>query len=922
MSETGVSNYYASFDNETIIVTNNEELSQALAKLEAGSGGTILLDGTSGPYQLDARDIDGTPDDAILIRSLDSDTRAVLEDAFILNCDYLTLNDLEIHSGDYGDVRPDWRFDLDIHDSSHIEISNVKLYGDADPNVVVTSNVDAAEDGIRLVRVSDVLFTNNEISHYLHGITLHGAQNVTIEDSVFHSMQGDGIRGGGVDNLTISNNYMHDFIGTSYDYLHSDFIQLWTGYPYGEGNSNVEISGNFLDSGEGTAAQGIFINNEAFYDAGDSLSGVYSQNISIHDNVVVSGMVHGISVNGWTGVSIENNTVLWDESSTFLMSDGGEEITQMPRIKLHNVLNTVVDGNITSTVETDGSKFSGNNVLLDYTDADAPNYAYNLFLGYNKLGIESREALMLRLDSPYDGVSGSSQTFWQASDAPVDAVMVSSDVAGDTMALELSAEYSTLAGALADPTTAQFFWTLEDGTVLEGMNVVHVFEISGVQTVTLDIHAADGSHDQVTSAVNVGTHDLFRTDFNGTIQDQGDWGTSVIAKAATTANGSLDLNTNGHLLIRPEPGQFEELDTLKVSFDFKPEAFPNDNWLMRIDNTIDLRITDEQGAWLILTTDTGTYWLDTDPGILTTGQFHEISFEFDGPAGTLKLLVDGEVQSETEVSGQVSANGRAIYIGDTAGRSAVGQIDNLEINTPQSATFTVETSVFDGTVPEPVTPPAEETPSPVEETPVEEEPVAEEQPPVDEQPPVEEPSAPEEPAPEEPVAEEPAPELPPAEPVDEPPEDPVVVDQTEDAISATIRERTFWTDLVVDETLAVEEETADVTSETATDRWTLRMLRRNPEETAEDTTDAPDTGETMDVVSGGGRRGILSRLALRQSREAEAEAETSHTSSAEADATQSTGDVLWLFSRRTPVEPDDTNDPDGDAEDNTVAEVI
>src|SRR3546814_6684622 len=63
----------------------------------------------------------------------------------------------------------------------------------------------------------------------------------------FHTMRSDGVRGGGTNDVVISNNYFTDFHPVGAD--HPDAIQLWTTNTT-ESARNISITGNVFERGD------------------------------------------------------------------------------------------------------------------------------------------------------------------------------------------------------------------------------------------------------------------------------------------------------------------------------------------------------------------------------------------------------------------------------------------------------------------------------------------------------------------------------------------------------------------------------------------------------------------------------------------------------------------------------------------------
>src|SRR3546814_18636009 len=99
----------------------------------------------------------------------------------------------------------------------------------------------------------------------------------------FHTMRSDGVRGGGTNDVVISNNYFTDFHPVGAD--HPDAIQLWTTNTT-ESARNISITGNVFERGDGDIIQGIFLRDQS----GGKLP---YQDVTISDNIVLGGMYNG-----------------------------------------------------------------------------------------------------------------------------------------------------------------------------------------------------------------------------------------------------------------------------------------------------------------------------------------------------------------------------------------------------------------------------------------------------------------------------------------------------------------------------------------------------------------------------------------------------------------------------------------------------
>ena len=120
MSTTPQYTIQPEFSNNTIIVTNTQELTAAISSLSGSNGGTILVDGSAGPYQIDAYNLgsDGAP---VLIQPLDPAEPPHVEQVDIYNSSHLTVTGMDIDSAAIADTRHVSITDVNIYDSNDIQ---------------------------------------------------------------------------------------------------------------------------------------------------------------------------------------------------------------------------------------------------------------------------------------------------------------------------------------------------------------------------------------------------------------------------------------------------------------------------------------------------------------------------------------------------------------------------------------------------------------------------------------------------------------------------------------------------------------------------------------------------------------------------------------------------------------------------------
>lgn len=265
----------------TVYVGSTAQLEKVLTN--ASPGDTIFL--AAGKY--DDVNIESFSSSGITIRSLDHDDPAVFTSMLVRDASGITFSEIEFYAAaGKNNV-------FSIADSDGIRLDGVKVHG--------PDNIGSGQESSPLIIRSstNVSVTNSEFFDVQHGVKLLDVDSVTITGNKFHDIRTDGIRGGGVSNATISNNYFTDFYPAEGD--HPDAIQLWSTNQTSAA-ANISITDNVVVRGHGAATQGIFIR--------DTFDQLPFENVKVSGNVVLGGLYNGISIDGVVGGNVTNNLVL------------------------------------------------------------------------------------------------------------------------------------------------------------------------------------------------------------------------------------------------------------------------------------------------------------------------------------------------------------------------------------------------------------------------------------------------------------------------------------------------------------------------------------------------------------------------------------------------------------------------------------
>ena len=348
------------FANAAITVSNTAELNAALASLGSSGGGTILLDGAAGPFNIQGNGI-GDANNPILIKPLDPAHPPLVQNIALTNASHITMTGLHVDST----AAPSGIHDMRITGSDHIEFVGNTMTSNANGLWDGTASVTKGSDAALIRNSSDINFSGNTISGYFNGAAFLETSNITFSGNDISHMQGDGFHAGGLQNASISGNHMHDFYGAAQSLTHNDFIQIWSTNAQMV-TKNIVIANNVLDTNGAAAAQGIFIGNEQMRNGG---TGQFYENIKVIDNVIHTSMWHGIRVESTKGVEITGNKVFQDDQA-FVRQDLAGNVTQgLPWIMTVNTQGTLISGNTAGKIVQNGTLLgNGQNTLLDYND--------------------------------------------------------------------------------------------------------------------------------------------------------------------------------------------------------------------------------------------------------------------------------------------------------------------------------------------------------------------------------------------------------------------------------------------------------------------------------------------------------------------------------------------------------------------------
>lgn len=290
----------------------------------------------------------------------------------------------------------DFEGDVDINNSSAIELSDIIFTSDGaelfDPRLA--SSVSGGRLGV-ITNSSDITISDTVASNYFNGWMLLESRDIVLEDNELFAIQGDGIKMREVQDVLIKDNYLHDFAFSPNEVNHSDFIQLHSNGAT-SASSGVTITGNVMETGNGSSVQAIWVGSSASFPHED---------ITITDNLIYTGSANGIGVSDAVGVNISNNTLLWNPEAETIKATGNTSFE--PSIRTNdNVSDLTILDNIAPRYVLASSGTQSGNIDTSYTPGHA-NYVGDHFENVAAGGDIGFEDWQLQPDSPWVGTGAS-----------------------------------------------------------------------------------------------------------------------------------------------------------------------------------------------------------------------------------------------------------------------------------------------------------------------------------------------------------------------------------------------------------------------------------------------------------------------------------------------------------------------------------
>ena len=635
-----------------ISVSTLTELYSALAT--AGSGDTIELAG--GDYG-DVSLVDGRNGQDlkfasnVTIISADVENPASFSSLTLKGAENITLDgitfDYSFSEGDEIYYRP-----FAVSSSESITIRNSTFDGD------VATGVSDVDDGYGYaiglsVRDSDeVTVENNEFYEFHRGASFSDSSDIVVANNDIHSIRMDGLNFAQIEGASIENNYIHDFRGSEDSSDHSDMIQFWTN---GTDSPSTEIiiRNNYLDIGEGSATQSIFMRNDQV-DQGLAGTEMFYSDVTIEENTIVNGHAHGITVGETDGLIISNNTILHADGDS---PDGTDPDLEIPKITVADIsTNVIITNNITSDISGDTDQTGWTvkqNAFVQDQDDTAFGYYGDVFVTSSLEVVDGIHQYRVLEGSIIDNLQAGATSSYEVSATDDLSVQfhITSDEA-DTSLYSFDASFSVVNGE-ALPAGAEYIWDFGDGRTATGLETSHSFSQSGVYGVSLTVILADG-----TSSENTVSMDVDSTDLISLIEGIGFVGHHASSDTQLTDEDVVELGSQGTTLSIDREYVSDVLgqDEFRISSTITSNSTQSAGEVVRLHGSFIIAVTDDGNLDVKLYQDDGDLIrITTNDLVLNDTQEHEVVVSLIDQV--VEIRIDGDVVESVDMTGTLASNG-------------------------------------------------------------------------------------------------------------------------------------------------------------------------------------------------------------------------------------------------------------------------
>lgn len=637
----------------TITVSTLSGLYSALAK--ATGGETILLAGGDyGKLALGTKSgFDITFPSNVTIKSADTGNPAVFSGMDVRGAANLTLDGLTF---DYTFAATDKIYSrpFSVSGSDNITIRNSTFDGDTAKGVSAVDDGYGFAIGLSVRGSTGVRLENNEIFNFHRGMTITESQNLTITGNDVHSIRSDGMDFAQVKNVVIAENNIHDFRGSPNSTDHRDMIQFWTNGTTSP-SENITIRGNHLDIGNGSYTQSIFMRNDQV-DQGLAGAEMFYRNVTIEENVIVNGHLHGITVGETAGLTIRNNSVLHSDGGN---ADGADSGVEIPTIRVSGAATGVTITNNATAGLTGWSGQSGwvvrDNAFVQDQDHQAPGYYGDVFLSTSLQATGGIHDFRAVEGGMLDYLNAGATETRDSGDAVVEARFhVATDTDHAATRIFDATMSATDLGAL--PRGTVFQWNFGDGTSAQGTVVSHAYADGGTYAVSLTIIQPGGTFSAVKLPVAVnGPEILSMASGTGFIAYEA--GAEIAIAVPKVMTDGLQLGAQG---VTASVGRAHVTDILgandfSIDLTLKADVKGTLGELFRLHESFVAGVDSKGELSFSAFTSQGTVKILTKGGLLNNGASHTVSIDLSD--GQLQVIVDGKLAGSAAMQGTLLSSG-------------------------------------------------------------------------------------------------------------------------------------------------------------------------------------------------------------------------------------------------------------------------
>lgn len=673
----------------TITVSSTQALYAALAnakggeviKLAAGDYGNMSLGTKSG--------FDITFPSNVTITSADPLHPASFSGLDIRDAANLTLDGL-VFDYDFKAGDPIYSRPFSVSGGENITIRNSTFDGD------VASGVSEAADGfgyaigLSIRGTTNVNVEGNEIYNFHRGLVVSESDAVAVTGNDIHSIRMDGMDFSQIHGALIEGNNIHDFRGSPTSADHCDMIQFWTNGTT-EPSTDIVIRGNVLDIGEGTATQSIFMRND-LVDRGLAGSEMFYQNVTIEQNVITNGHLHGITVGETAGLVIRQNSVLHADGGNVDGADSGVEI---PRINVAQTSTGVsIVGNITSAISGWSSQSGwtvSQNAFVQDQNPGTPGYYNDVFVGSSLTphnGVHDFLALPGGMIDLLKAGAIATRSY-VPEPGSVDAMFnIQEDTGGSVQTRIFDAGLSTTdLGSL--PKGTVFEWSFGDGTTAQGQKVVHDFAKGGHYDVQLTVKLPNGAIDTTHSNVGVQDSAILHLGSDGAFRASEYENTILLPKTGFASAEGIQLNNTG---VSATVGRGHVADMLRaedfnISMRLDADSKGSYGEVFRLHGSL-ITAVNTKGEVLVraFTTDGKEVKLTSTGAVVNDLRAHDVDIRLDD--GKLQLWVDDKLTAQTSFTGTLASSGNLdMAFGNQWGqKNFYGDITQFDITVGETST--------------------------------------------------------------------------------------------------------------------------------------------------------------------------------------------------------------------------------------------